>query len=365
VKIASSFSRLFRQSRYARSLEDENYLTKQNRRELFAVAAVAFAAKHNSALAGQFLVRVAGVPLTDLGHNFVITPQAHACADLLIADQTNSKRYIVEFKVHARTEDKQLPKAQAFTSAQGYCSQMKKRFPNLSADDITYTVLSKQAEFDDKITSGIICRARTWKELIPATGKESSLIADLLDSLGEFDIPVLRLRNIRSMKSSRYAQSAFDIYELLQSILTDFRPCRMDFDSDENVRYCGMPIRLRKQQYQSLQNWLGHRQKNIGWIGYLLPKATGKPELSVWLYFDNKNLQHLHASAQILKRRLPGKTIKPQADGALIMSEPAERVADEKEWFAKTLEIVLKRAVPTSKQRRNRGRVIASRTLKG
>ena len=62
VNVDSSFSRLFRQSRYA--ADDEIQSTRQNRRELFAVAAVVFVAKHDKRFARDLLVRVAGVPVS-------------------------------------------------------------------------------------------------------------------------------------------------------------------------------------------------------------------------------------------------------------------------------------------------------------
>jgi len=348
VNVESSFSRLFRQSRYARSLEDENSLTKQNRRELFAVAAVSFVAKHDPVFARELLARVAGVPRRDVAHSFKIKPQAHACADLLIIDEVNRRHYIVEFKVHAPTDEKQSPGAKAFAGARGYCSQMKQRFGDVTDENLTYTLLAKSPEFEDKVVDGVTCRARTWKEFIPANSKESGLVADLLDSFGDFGIPVLRLRNVRSMKNSRDVEGAFQIHELLQSILTDFRPSALDIGSDEIYRWCGMPLAPRREQYRSLRNWLGHQWKDIGWIGYQLPRTTGKPELSVWLVFEPKHLRQREASIQVLKGKLPGKAVKASdMENDLIVSEPAERVPDEKEWFSQTLEIVLKNAVPT------------------
>jgi len=349
VKVESSFSRLFRQSRYARSSEDENSLTKQNRRELFAVAAVTFVAKHDRVFARELLARIAGVPEQDLAHNFAIKPQAHACADLLIIDEINRRHYVIEFKVHAPTDEKQSPGAKAFAGARGYCSQMKQRFGDVTGENLTYTLLAKNSEFEDKVVHGVACRARTWKELIPANGKESDLVPDLLDSLGEFGIPVIRLRNVRSMKNSRDAEGAFKIHELLQSVLTDFRASSLDIGSDETYRWCGMPLAPRKDQYRSLRNWLGHQWKNIGWIGYLLPKPTGKPALSVWLEFEPKHLRQREETTQLLRRQLPGKTVKPsEIENDLIVLETAERIRDEKEWFSNTLRVVLENSVPTS-----------------
>ena len=156
MKVESSLSRLFRQSRYARSLEDENSLTKQNRRELFAVAAITFVAKHDPVFAQELLLaRVGGVPRKDLAHNFTIMPQAHACADLLIIDEVNHRHYVIEFKVHAPTDEKQSPGEKAFAVARGYCSQMKQRFGDVTGEKLTYTLLAKTQNL----------RTRSWMVL--------------------------------------------------------------------------------------------------------------------------------------------------------------------------------------------------------
>jgi hypothetical protein len=204
------------------------------------------------------LARVAGVTREDLAHNFTIKPQAHACADLLIIDEKNRRHYVIEFKVHAPADEKQSLGAKAFAGARGYCSQMKQRFGDVSGENLTYTLLAKNSEFEDKVVDGVACRARTWTELIPANGKERDLIADLLNSPGEFGIPVLRLRNVRSMKNSRDAEGAIMIHELLQSVLTDFRASVLDIGSDETYRWCGMYLAARKGQHPRLRRWLGH-----------------------------------------------------------------------------------------------------------
>jgi hypothetical protein len=347
MNVDSSFFRLFRQSRYARGIDTEEAPPGQNRLELFAVAAVSFVIKHDVKFASQFLNRVAGVRLQDLGHHFQITPQAAACADLLIRDTTSDKHSIVEFKVHSRTDKKQSPATPVFVSARGYCAQMKKRFPNLNGEGLTYTVLSKQTEFDDTIVGGICCRARTWNELIPENRKETKLVADLLNSLGNFGISVLRLRNIRSMKNSNDAQGAVEIYELLQSILTEFRPSGMEIGSDAAYRWCGMPLVPRKNQFRNLRKWLGHQWNQIGWIGYEVPKTSKKPYLSLWLYFEPKKVRNRDQSIKILKKKLSGKDLgRSDMDCDLIVSEPADRVTNEKEWFAEILQIVLENSVP-------------------
>ena len=342
--VESSFSHLFRQSRFARSFEEGDSVIKQNRRELFAVAAVAFVIKHDAVFANDFLVRVAGVPMADLHHNFKILPQAADCADLLIEDLRNDRRYIVEFKVHAQIEDKQSPAKTAFKDATGYGSQIIRRY---GKNTETYTILSKHRDLDDKVVRGIRCRERTWKELTPLGRNERPLVKDLLDSLGDFGIPVLRLRHVYDMRNANHVLGAINIHDLLDAILDRFRSSPLDVGADENYRWCGRPLAARKGEHQALRGWLGHGWRGFGWIGYLLRKDNGKPELSVWLYFGPHRHQHRDASIRVLKRRLPGKTVRASEKGLdLIVSEPAERIKDDKQWFTEVLKVVLTEARP-------------------
>ena len=343
MKVDSSFLRLFRQSRYARDTEAEKGQPRQNRRELFAVAAVAFVAKYNERFARNFLLRVAGVPEIDLDHEFIWEPQKAFCADLLITDCNSGNQYVVEFKVGAPLMGKQRSGGAAFDNKGGYGRAIKTQFPNTRV----YTALAQQRDFDDSIKDGLERRARTWKELIPANEKEGQLLEDLLDSLGEFGISVLRLRKIKNMKNANYATITVNIHDLLRSILAEFREVPLDVDSNEAYNLVGMNLAPRAKQHSDLRKWLGHNWTDIGWIGYLLSKANRKAELSVWLYFEPRHAQQREASIQVLKHKLRGKTVKASGANDLIVSEAADRVANEKEWFTETLEIVLKNSVAT------------------
>ena len=348
MKVDSSFLRLFRQSRYAAN--DESQSPRQNRRELFSVAAVAFTAKHDRRFAQDFLVRLAGVPRSDLNHKFKFEPQKDFCADLAITDEASERRYVVEFKVGARVMEKQNSRSKMFDKPGGYGRAFSDRLSGVSV----YTTLAQQRDFDDFTKGGLRRRARTWRELIPANGKEGHLLEDLLDSLGELGISVLRVRKVKDMKNANHAIITVNIHDLLRSILDEFRNLRLDVGSDEVYDYVGMNLRPRAKQHSDLRKWLGHNWPDIGWVGYLLPKASKKAELSVWLYFEARHGQQREASIQVLKRKLRGKTVKAAGANDLIVSEAADRVANEKEWFTETLEIVLKNSVATLSRARKR-----------
>jgi hypothetical protein len=341
VNIDSSFLRLFRQSRYA--ADDESRLPRQNRRELFAVAAVAFAAKHDQAFARDFLVRVAGVPRFDLEHDFKLEPQKAYCADLAITDQTSKERYVVEFKISAPVMEKQHSRSKMFDKPGGYGRAFRERLSGVSV----YTTVAQQRDFDDFAKSGLRHRARTWRELIPANGKEGQLLEDLLDSLGELGISVLRLRKIKHMKNAKHALTTVNIQDLLRSILDEFKKAPLDVDSDDIYNWVGMYVRPRPKQHSELRKWLGHNWSHVAWIGYLLPKNNDKPELSVWLSFQDKLIARRDESIRALRKVIRGAHIEASPKfNDLIVKVTASHVRDERKWFSDTLETVLQCAKP-------------------
>ena len=341
MKVGSSFSRLFRQSRYAAN--DENNLLRQDRRELFAVAAVAFTIRHDKSFAGDFLVRMAGVPKSDLDHNFDIEPQKSFCADLAITDQSSNKRYVVEFKVGARLMEKQDARSKTFNKPGGYGYAFKNWLSGVNV----YTTLTQQRDFDDFRKDGREHRTRTWKELIPTDRKESSLEKDLLDSLGELGISALRLRNIKNMKNAKHAATAVNIHDLLRSVLDQFKKAALDVERDEIYEWVvGMYMRPRTNQHTELKRWLGQDWGYIGWIGYLLPKDGKEPQLSVWLCFGDKLNSRRNESIRALRTVISRGQVEPSREyNDLIVQVTASDVTDEKKWFD-TLETVLQSAKP-------------------
>jgi hypothetical protein len=344
VKIESSFSRLFRQSRYARG--DEQNQSKQNRRELFAVAAVAFVAKHDENFARNFLRHVAGVPPGALHHDFRWEPQRAFCADLLITDCESDEQYIVEFKVGARLMEKQNSGSTEFERTTGYGRAIRDQFPKTKV----YTALAQQRDFEDSEKNGLQRHARTWKELIPTNGRETPLVEDLLDSLGDLGISVLRLRKIKQMKNAPHVDTTINIHDVLKTVLSEFsgKPA-LDIDRDDLYDWVGMYVRPRPKQHADLRKWLGHNWSYIGWIGYLLPKDGKGPQLSVWLSFREDLTDRRNQSIQVLRKVIKGADVEPSPkNNDLIVKIPAKGVTDEKEWFTETLDIVLNNSVPRS-----------------
>jgi hypothetical protein len=355
--VDSSFFRLFRRSRYSRC-DIDDLAAKQNRRELFAVAAVAFVIKHDPQFAKDFLTRVAGVPQEALRNNFVVQPQAEDHADLLICDHTAQRHYIVEFKVHAPPEDKQLPITAKFWRPRlGYGWQMIQRCQPHGAESVAYTLLSKHVEFEDSRRNGFEFRSRTWKELIPTDcTSESSLVKDLLDTLGDFGIPALRLRNVRNMKNAQYVKGTFQIHELLEAVLSEFGHPSLEVSSDDTYTWCGMSLLRLKNEDRVLRAWVGHNWARFGWIGYLIPKdPPDQPELSVWLYFDRTRAKHRDISIRQLKKVLPTQRVRAAPkETDLLVTEAADKVSDEREWFSHVLDMVLRQSVPDSFRRQKR-----------
>jgi hypothetical protein len=341
---------LFCQSRYSALGEDQS--TRLDRRELFVVAAVCFVAKHDSVFARDFLERVAGVPPADLDHDFDFKPQKAFCADLLVTDAVTGDSYVVEFKVGASLMQKQRADDPCFDERGGYGEQIRTLFPRTK----TYTVLAQQTEFVDATTDHLCRRSRTWKELIPIGRSESPLETDLLNSLGEIGIPVLRLRHAGRMKNAPHAAAAIRIHELLSIVVADgFRIRPLDVGSDDSYEWVGMFLWPPPRKHAALREWLGPSGDYIGWIGYLMPKPDRPTRLSVWLIFDPQNATRRSETIASLKSVLGGCLIEaaPTTDEVVISTDAAD-VASEQEWFSATLSTVLTNTVPSQRRRSNR-----------
>jgi hypothetical protein len=116
-----SFYSLYRRSRYVRG-EDEDHVadvSRQNRKELYAVAAVAFAIKYDPQFRAHFLGTVCGIPVTaDPSAILEVQPFHHS--DLAIKDAAGCWLSIFEFKVGDKLKPKQNPGSKKFFAEDGY-----------------------------------------------------------------------------------------------------------------------------------------------------------------------------------------------------------------------------------------------------
>ncbi len=126
---AGSFSSLYRRSRYARiePLQNGESEQAQERKELFAVAAVAFTMEHEADFKRHFLKEICGVNDTGDADDYKISLQPHDFDLVLLKDGEKSEAIVVEFKVGAPLEKKQdfRNKKEFELSPQGYGYQIQ------------------------------------------------------------------------------------------------------------------------------------------------------------------------------------------------------------------------------------------------
>jgi hypothetical protein len=148
------------------------------------------------------------------------------------------------------------------------------------------------------------------------------------------------------MLSTLVQQQTFTIF--FDFILEKFKKAPLGVERDEIYEWAiGMYIRPRAKQHSELKRWLGQDWGYIGWIGYLLPKDSKQPELSIWLSFAEKLTTRLDQTIRTLRKVINQGQVGPsRVYNDLIVKKTASDVSDEKEWFSETLDLVLQHAIP-------------------
>ncbi|MGD1088450.1 MAG: hypothetical protein ABR955_06955 [Verrucomicrobiota bacterium] len=198
-----SFAQLFRRSRYSRSGPSGNDKQNQERLEIFAVAAVGFALRHDYQFKKNFLLRFAGIE-EDI-ENYKPSLQAADCTDLKLE---NSKRHILvvtEFKVWAELQPKQnpwfesddenLPFWNVTDKGEGYGHQYGNRSDFNQLSTVHYIVVQQKEKGDmpgekfcEKFGKTFLLKRRNWESLLEPN---TELEKDLVTSLGELGIEEL------------------------------------------------------------------------------------------------------------------------------------------------------------------------------
>lgn len=346
-----SFAALYRQSRYARVDDAPQQATRQNRRELFAVASVAFVMKHDPAFLQVFLKQVCGVSEPDLVCEFAVELQPRFHADLRIRCEARKALYIVEFKIRAKLMTKQnfSPKGEFLKKREGYGWKMlnEKEYADCLAR--TYVVLQNGHGFSDELVRGIRVRSRTWKHLVDNPATESALTSDLLDMLGAWNIASLRFRKTTGMKKARQTKHAAEIFQIVTAIAEEIgiRPKQYVFDvvsEPGDGSYFGLNIPYGLKRLSRLEKCAGKQEYALGWFGYSAAES-GESTLDVWIYCKPSKATEppLAKTQNFVKERLKGRSdlaIRSQ-DGSVRISVEGKSIPDDKEWFAGVIETLI------------------------
>ncbi|PWU13318.1 MAG: hypothetical protein C5B50_19600 [Verrucomicrobia bacterium] len=337
---------LYQRSRFVRDGESEQGSSHQNRREVFAVAAVALTLKHDLAFRSHFLDRVCGWKWTpdQLTPKFEVQPHDHS--DLAVKDGLNAALCVIEFKVDAPLELKQDPSHVSFLGKQGYGTLITGEEDYLAFPSKTYVVLGEFPELSVEIKlEKLTCRGRTWSDLWPATHEPRGLWMDLLDTLGQLGIATLQGRQLSKKMNSKFASNVYEMHATLRAIASQAlrlprAPVADDIDMDGDEFWHGLKIpNANLPKFKTLLQIVKPEGDKLGWFGYQAgksrPAKKAQSEIALWLYCGSK--EAARATRRFVQQRLqgiPGNCDEPSPEeNAIAFDSGGDPEMGDKEWF--------------------------------
>ena len=196
--------------------------------------------------------------------------------------------FIVEVKIGAALQDHQKPWHEKF-DIDGYGAQIRREFASFPRKH--YILLQNDAEekINDRSASAvgqdpILCLSRTWADLLDFERKSSGIVRDLLDSLAEFNIPVLKTRILGGKRMKEHTNNTAAMYELLATIAKKygFDPKAIDAGYGSSSAF-GLEVpAVPPEGFSQLRAVVQNRGK-LGWYGFESVNRENN-RLSVWFY---------------------------------------------------------------------------------
>lgn len=287
---------LYRRSRYSPRHEDSPESREEwERRELFAVSAVAFALKHCKAFRNHFLGTICGWTEPKCAEPQIeLEPCKHA--DLELRDEAHSRLCIVEFKLGAKLQPHQNPSNEAFFQPDGYGTLILNGRDYSGFARKTYVVLDELERFSEGKQGQLTWRARAWSAVAPhGPGSLSPLWEDLLDVLGDLGVDAFHMEKYRNLNLSPYTKQTAAMYELLKEagkVLLglggrDVLSFDNWFDKDHSYSCYGLNIPVKKSSLREIETRANPPGNHLGWFGYEQPK--NEHWLGVYFYCGSKN----------------------------------------------------------------------------
>jgi hypothetical protein len=272
VSLAPSLYCLYRRSRYSRSEYEQSAGLRQNRRELFAVAAVAFALKHDEKFRVHFLREICGFGAREIPSVPKIEVQPRDHSDMSITDEVTSSLFVVEFKVGAELEQKQNPgNAKAFFGNGGYGKLILEDSYYRNCTQKSYIVLDDSKDFEDGERQGLTYKSRTWADLDLEGETATGLWADLLDSLGDLGVATFQFQRLRNMNNAQYTKQAVAMHQTLATLASrwNFGNSGGEIDSEGDSAWYGCNIPNKTLlNFTQLEMCVQAQGKIMGWFGY-------------------------------------------------------------------------------------------------
>lgn len=340
MRTEPSFFQLYRRSRYASALPERQGRAGggQNCTEVFAVAALGFAFRHEPKFLNYFLSKVCGLPDAVTADGCEIRCQDGNQSDLAIVWPAQ-RVIVVEAKINADLQPHQNPTMDAFQAApDGYGFQIGEKYPN--EHERLYVVLAKDVSAiprgEHTCANPQFIGFRQWGEL-EGMRDQPPLITDFLDSMGLLGIPELQLRSFRNMQLEQATESAAKMFCLLEGVANRYKLTqkdRWDVQSKADEGYfVGVKVSAGGM-FQELTRCVGASNQTIGWFGYEAP-AGAQPRISVWFYPQTQ--QALVATQRFVASRL-GPASFQNSEFAFFVSRDVASRLDDVGWLQSVLE---------------------------
>ncbi len=357
---APSFAQLFRRSRYSRfgpSGEDEQ---NQQRLEIFAVAAVGFALRHDIQFKKNFLKKFAGIE--EEVEKYKLSLQDAHCADLALKNDDRRILVVFEFKVGASLENHQNPWfgtrkpddnalpfwSEAKDDKNGYGYELGKNYGEFST--IYYIVVQQNERRRDetaceKFGKTFWLKSRSWNSLLePNTELEKDLVTSLSE-LGIRELEDWRMKEIKieneDLEGLFKGKNAIEIILHISAKLG----LRKDFASNKLLWFFTEGSRGNSRQLgiyvpKEAMKMLGEIRASClrdAWYGYL-SENTQPFSAEVWFYGNENAQPKLRA---LIETELNSALVQenPEDKNGLRIIRSSETPLGDFEWFCKVLGI--------------------------
>ncbi|HEY5073371.1 MAG TPA: hypothetical protein VII34_01660 [Pyrinomonadaceae bacterium] len=329
-----SFYSLYRRSRYARGEDDDHVSdsSRQNRKELYAVAAVAFALKYDPQFREHFLGTVCGIPVTtDPFAIFELQPFHHT--DFAIKEGADRWLSVVEFKVDDKLKQKQNPGSKEFFAEGGYGQRILSEPAYQNFERKIYVVIDEGGTFADGTEKGLEYKSRSWADLNPPTGVATEMWSDLLRSLGELGVSAFQLTKLRNMNNATYTQQAVAMHQTLSALASKLKfgtSGSMEINMEGEEAWYGRNVPLDRMNNHIFLRALAGVDSS-GWFGY--QAGPSHWELAIWIYCESEAAApNLRNHMQALLTNGPSGKLEVNGKDVSFVSDMHPQPGDS-EWF--------------------------------
>ncbi len=282
-------------------------------------------------------------------------------ADVRIRCRENRQEHVfaIEFKAGAKLQDHQNPSHKRFEDPDGYGQKLLET-PGAGLT-YHYIVLGLSGKLNLPATHPTLKIAlveHQWRAIDP--GKESSsLVGDLLDSLGELGIGGFRMRTVDSITIKTGIQHVGAAWEVLQAVKEHLgfveKRCEWDAGRVDKGSCCiGVSVEklpasqhLKSEVQQQLGTLANVTSERVAWYGYI-SDTSNRVQAEVWLYCRPELVRSLEKA---MRSRFENRTRRDrdvEMECVVIQRADSEQLEDA-EWFCSVLRAFASLAKPLNR----------------